>query len=141
MAIKIDQKYFDLLKAYGEETYPDECCGFLLGAHSNGVKVVQTTLPAFNAQQRTEKYHRYLITPETFLQGEKFAKEHGLDIVGFYHSHPNAAAKPSTFDLEHGWPWYSYVIVSVTENQAQEVASWVMDSNRVEFQEEPIIIV
>lgn len=141
MALKIDKNHLELIKAYGEEAFPYECCGFLLGKQMDGDKEVLSTLPAANSGEVKERHHRFLITPEQFLQGEKFAKERNMDIIGFYHSHPNAEAIPSKFDLEHGWPWYSYVIVSVKNNEAQEVTSWVLEEDRTKFKEEEIITI
>ncbi len=140
MALKIDKKNFDLIKAYGEKSFPLECCGFLLGRQNGGTKEVVTPLPAYNARVGQVRHHRFLITPQTFLEGEKFAKERGLDVVGFYHSHPNAKAKPSTYDLEHSWPWYSYIIVSVKDQKAETMTSWVLQDDRVKFIKEEIIL-
>lgn len=140
MAITIDQKHFDLIKAYAVAAYPNECCGFLLGRQQNGNKEVVRTLPADNDREESEQYHRFLITPELFLQCEKFAKERNMDIVGFYHSHPNAEAKPSDYDVEHGWPWYSYVIVSVKKGKAEGVTAWVLEDDRSKFRQEKIDI-
>ncbi|MFQ5771858.1 MAG: M67 family metallopeptidase, partial [bacterium] len=130
MILKIDHKHLELIKAYGLESYPNECCGFLLGKQNIGEKEVQSTLPAFNAREGKEQYHRFLITSRDYLQGEKFARERGMDIIGFYHSHPDAKARPSHYDLEHGWPWYSYLIVSVKKHNADEVTSWVLKEDR-----------
>jgi proteasome lid subunit RPN8/RPN11 len=139
MTLKIDRTHLELIKAYAVESYPNECCGFLLGRHLGGDKEVLSTLPASNSREDREKYHRFLITPEQFLQGEKFAKERNMEVIGFYHSHPEAEARPSAYDLEHGWPWYSYVIVSVRKNMAEEVTSWVMEDDRTKFKDEEII--
>ena len=79
--------------------------------------------------------------PEDFLEGEKLARQRKVEIIGFYHSHPNAEAKPSPYDLEHGWPWYSYVIVAIRNKKAKEVTSWVMEDQRKKFHEETIIII
>jgi proteasome lid subunit RPN8/RPN11 len=141
MIIKIDKSHLELIKAYGIESYPNECCGFLLGRHAHDEKEVFSTLPAANSHEEGEKYHRFLITPEQFLQGEKYARERNMDIVGFYHSHPDAEAKPSTYDLEHGWPWYSYVIVSVTNEGVKELTSWVLEDDRSKFVQEEVIII
>ena len=140
MALKIDKKSFDLIKAYGEESYPLECCGFLLGKQNDGDKEVMITLSAHNARVDQESHHRFLITPQAFLEGEKFAKDRELDVIGFYHSHPNAEARPSDYDLEHGWPWYSYIIVSVKSQKAEAVTSWVLQDDRVKFIKEEIIL-
>lgn len=140
MALKIDAEHFELIRAYGEEAYPNECCGFLLGRQINSDKEVIWTLPVQNERERREQYHRFLITPDTYLQGEKFARQRDLEIIGFFHSHPNAEARPSGYDLEHGWPWYSYIILAVRNQQAAEMTSWVLEEDRSKFTEEAIIV-
>jgi len=140
MALKIDRHHFELIKAYGEESYPNECCGFLLGKQTNGEKEVTATFPAFNSREDSEKYHRFLITPQAYLECEKFARSKNLDIIGFYHSHPNAEAQPSSYDVEHGWPWYSYIIVSVKENRTVDVTSWTLKDDRSKFNPEKIVV-
>lgn len=138
MTLKISQGQFDLIKKQGEKAYPDECCGFLLGRRHKENKEVLMTLRADNARENQEKYNRFLITADAYLSCEKVASLKDLDILGFYHSHPNARAKPSLHDLEHGWPWYSYVIVSVREKAAKEVTSWVLQNDRSKFTQENI---
>lgn len=140
MALKIKRNHFELIKAYGEEAYPNECCGFLLGKLVDGEKEVAATFPAFNSREDSEKYHRFLITPQAYLECEKFARQKNLDIIGFYHSHPNAEAQPSAYDIEHGWPWYSYVIVSVKDSRAADVTSWTLDDDRAKFNPEEIFV-
>jgi proteasome lid subunit RPN8/RPN11 len=140
MALKIGRQHFELLKAYGEESFPNECCGFLLGKQTNGEKEVAATFPAFNSSEDSERYHRFLITPQAYMECEKFARGKELDIIGFYHSHPNAEALPSQYDVEHGWPWYSYIIVSVINNKSVDLASWVLEDDRSKFNSEKIIV-
>ena len=140
MTLKIKRSHLELITAFAEQAFPNECCGFLLGQAQEGDKTVLAVFPAANAGEAGEQYHRFLITPDAFLQCEKYAKEREMEIVGFYHSHPNAPPKPSAYDLEHGWPWYSYMIVSVVDNQAGETASWVLADDRSEFHEERIIV-
>ena len=140
MALKIDRHHFELIKAYGEESYPHECCGFLLGKQVDGEKEVAVTFPALNSREDSEKYHRFLITPQAYLECEKFAKQKNLEIVGFYHSHPDAEARPSSYDIEHGWPWYSYIIVSVKDAKAAAVTSWTLEEDRSEFNLEKIVV-
>lgn len=140
MAIKIDRNHFELIKAYGEESYPYECCGFLMGVYEGDIKQVLATFPVANAREESERHHRYLITPDDFLLGQKYARERNMEIIGFYHSHPDAEARPSRYDLEHGWPWYSYVIISVIDRQAREVTSWVLEDDRTKFTREEMIV-
>ena len=92
-----------------------------------------------NQREESERYHRFLITPNVYLATEKYARTRELDIIGFYHSHPDAPARPSAYDMEHAWPWYSYVIVSVRKGSAAEITSWVMADDRSKFNEEAII--
>ena len=73
------------------------------------------------------------------MRGEKAAREKDLDIIGFYHSHPDAPARPSQYDLEHAWPWYSYVIVAIKSGEADAMTSWVLQEDRQTFGEEDIV--
>ena len=141
MALRIRTSHLESIKGHGRDAYPVECCGFLLGKAVNGKKEVTATLPVKNTWKESEQVNRYLISPEDLLEGEKLARQRKVEIIGFYHSHPNAKAKPSAYDLEHGWPWYSYVIVAIRNKKAKEVTSWVMEDQRKKFHEETIIII
>ena len=141
MKIHIRQEHTESIKIHGEENYPDECCGFLLGKECKGVKEVGTVVSAANTMDDGERYHRYLISPEDFLAQERRARKQGQNVVGFYHSHPDAEARPSKFDREQAWPWYSYVIVSVEDHRAKELASWILQEDRAAFAREELIIV
>ncbi len=141
MALCISHDHLDAIKAQGEEFYPNECCGFLLGRLQDAAKEVMTTLAAENAREQKEQYHRFLIPPDAYLRCEKIARAQNMDVLGFYHSHPNAEALPSRFDLEHAWPWYSYVIVAVRKKAAKEVTSWVLQDDRSKFNPENIRLV
>ena len=79
---------------------------------------------------------RFQLDPEGFLEADRWASQNGLDIVGFWHSHPDHPPVPSPTDLESAWPEYSYLIVSVTENRKTSHRSWRLDGNR--FVEERI---
>lgn len=140
MAIEVDRANLDLIKINGEVDYPHECCGFLLGKQNDADKEVLATLPALNAREEAASHHRFLISPEDFLRGEKFARAQKMDVIGFYHSHPDAGAEPSEYDREHAWPWYSYVIVSVLNKKAQDVTSWILDDDRSKFTQERILL-
>lgn len=141
MGLKIKKDHIDLIKAFGEDAFPNECCGFLLGRQNGTDKEVLSTFPAMNAREEGAKYHRFLITPEAYLQCEKYAKERDMDVIGFYHSHPNADARPSAYDLEHSWPWYSYVIVSIKDRKAEEVTSWILQDDREKLNQEKLSII
>ena len=127
------------INAHGERDYPYECCGLLLGLFAEDqVKVCEETYPISNAREEAAKRNRFLIRPEELLRGEKFAAGKGIDVIGFYHSHPDHPAVPSQYDLDHAWPLYSYVVVSIKSGQASDLRSWEMQSDRSRFNEEEI---
>jgi proteasome lid subunit RPN8/RPN11 len=84
--------------------------------------------------------NRFSITPEDFRTAERAATERGLELVGWYHSYPDHPARPSEFDREHAWPWYSYVIVSVDAGKPQQMTSWLLAEDRSHFNFEEIVI-
>ena len=137
--IEVDQQRLTEMRQHGERDYPFECCGLMLGRfESNGHKVVIETYPISNAREEEAKRNRFLIRPEELMRGEKYARAQSLDVVGFYHSHPDEPAVPSKYDLDHAWPTYSYVVVSVEKGQAVDLQSWEMESDRSRFSEEVI---
>jgi len=123
----------------GETAYPNECCGVLIGEiDATGVKIVKTTLTINNAREDGEQYHRFLITPEDMLKAEQTARAEKLEVVGFYHSHPDHPSAPSGYDKDHALPFYSYVIVSVDNGAAQVLTSWELANDRSDFIQEKI---
>jgi proteasome lid subunit RPN8/RPN11 len=128
------------IAAHGERDYPYECCGLLLGSFSDGRgKICSEIYPISNAREEEAKRNRFLIRPEELMRGEKHAASKGLDVVGFYHSHPDDRAVPSAYDLDHAWPVYSYIVVSVIEGRSQDLFSWEMEPDRSRFIEEEIL--
>jgi len=137
--ITIVEQQLTEMRQHGERDYPFECCGLMLGRfESNGHKVVIETYPISNAREEEAKRNRFLIRPEELMRGEKYARAQSLDVVGFYHSHPDEPAVPSKYDLDHAWPTYSYIVVSVEKGQAVDLQSWEMESDRSRFSEEVI---
>jgi proteasome lid subunit RPN8/RPN11 len=127
------------IAAQAEREYPHECCGLLLGRTAEGGrKVVAEVFPVSNAREEAARHNRSLITPEEYVRGERHARSRRLDIVGNYHSHPDHPAAPSQFDLEHAWPTWSYVIVSVRAGKAEELRSWELEADRSRFSEEEL---
>lgn len=92
-----------------------------------------------NAREETAKRNRFLIRPEELMKGERYAESQNLEVVGFYHSHPDHPAVPSQYDLEHAWPTYSYIVVSVLAGKAHDLRSWEMEPDRSRFNEEEIL--
>jgi proteasome lid subunit RPN8/RPN11 len=127
----------------GIEAYPNECCGILFGkdVRENGdeQRFVQRIEKVENEFEEREHHHRFLITPDTLMKAEKTAANEGRLVLGFYHSHPDAPARPSEYDREHGWPFYSYVIVSIVNRQATDTTSWVLDEATRRFERQEIV--
>lgn len=136
--LALTPQHLEAIRAHGAETYPHECCGFILGVTENGTRRAAELLRAEN--ERTDSANnRYLISPEAYLRAERAAERSGREIVGFYHSHPDAEARPSEFDRAHALPGCSYVIVSVRRGQAGDLNSWVLSEDYSVFEAEDIV--
>ena len=134
--IGISDTVIEQIKRHAQRDYPHECGGMLLGRFSeNGAKEVFETFPLENAREDS-RHNRVLILPKDVLDAERYAREKRLDVLGYYHSHPNAPAVPSQYDLDHALPVWSYVIASVLEGETVEVRSWEMEEDRSRFNEE-----
>jgi len=123
----------EAIRAHGQETYPHECCGAMLG--KDGVVLEACPLP--NTTEEGPR-RRFLVRPHDYRAAERRAADQGLDLLGFYHSHPDHPARPSHYDLDHAWPVFSYVILSVRAGAAQELTSWRLRPDRSSFDEERI---
>jgi proteasome lid subunit RPN8/RPN11 len=136
--IAIGPGLLDQIRRHGEADYPHECCGLLIGSLGGSGKTVDEIFPISNAREESAKRNRFLIAPEELMRGEKHARRAGRDVVGFYHSHPDHPAVPSQFDLDHAWPVYSYVIVSVMAGRAEDLLSWELRPDRTCFDAEAL---
>ncbi len=125
------------IRAHGAETYPQECCGALFGHDTETSREVTALLPLVNRSEDSPR-SRFSVTAEDVLVAERAARERGLEVVGWYHSHPDHPARPSEYDREHAWPWYSYIIVSVEKGAPKEMSSWQLADDRSGFSEEKI---
>lgn len=132
--LKLNAQHKTAIAQHGEQDYPHECCGLLIGRFEpDGAKLVLETYPISNAREETAKRNRFLIRPEELMRGERYARERKLDVVGVYHSHPDHPAQPSQYDLDHALPVWSYVIVSVTKGNAAQLLSWNLTDDRERF--------
>lgn len=123
----------------GEKAYPNECCGALLGHFStNGDARVTAIFPIINARESEEQYHRFVITADDSLRAERAALAQEVDVVGYYHSHPDHPAIPSEYDREHALPFYAYIIVAVAQRQAGALTSWRLTQDRLRFLQEDV---
>jgi proteasome lid subunit RPN8/RPN11 len=138
--LKLNQQLCDEMIAHGERDYPYECCGLLLGKfNERAEKQLIETYPISNAREEAAKRNRFLIRPDELLRGEQYAATRDLDVIGFYHSHPDHPAVPSQYDLEHAWPVYSYVVIAVRHRKFEAIRSWEMEPDRSKFAEEELI--
>ena len=124
--LKLTEQVYDAIRRHGEETYPHECCGVLLGRSEDGVNEVEEAVRAGNT--RTDSAHnRYQIAPQELVKIQRLGRERGLDIVGFYHSHPDHPAQWSATDFaEAHWLGCSYVITAVEQGAARQTNSFLL---------------
>ena len=135
--LRLNEQLILSIKSHATRDYPHECGGMLIGRFEDGFKQVLETFPIENAREDS-RHNRILLLPKDVLRAEKYARENNLDVVGYYHSHPNAPAVPSQYDLDHALPVWSYVIASVIDGAAVDVRSWEMRDDRSQFDEEEI---
>jgi proteasome lid subunit RPN8/RPN11 len=130
--LRLTKTIYDSLRAHGEETYPHECCGVLLGRAQDGVNAVEAAVRAGNT--RTDSAHnRYSIAPQELVKIQRQGRTNGWDIIGFYHSHPDHPAQWSSTDLaEAHWLGCSYVITAVAGGVAQQTNSFLLTGSSEE---------
>ncbi len=135
----INEQVVEKIRRHGVEIYPNECCGALLGRDADAEAVparaareVLEVFPLVNRREDSPR-NRFAVTAEDVRDADKVARAQGLDVIGWYHSHPDHPAQPSEYDREYGWPWYSYIIVSVQNGEAQDMTSWRLQDDRSAF--------
>ena len=118
------------VRRHGEETYPHECCGALIGKDG----VIASVFPLPNMTEEGPR-RRFLVRPSDYRLAEQQATEQGGELLGFYHSHPDHPARPSQFDLDHAWPTFAYLIVAVASGHAAAMTAWWLKEDRSSFEE------
>jgi len=118
------------IRRHGEETYPHECCGAIVGANGDVTAIV----PLPNTTEEGPR-RRFLVRPSDYRTAERRASEVGGELLGFYHSHPDHPARPSQYDLDHAWPNFAYVIVAVASGAAGDLTVWFLKDDRSRFEE------
>jgi len=151
--LRLSVEQLDAIHRHASRDYPAECCGVLLGQDAGEVKHVTEVAPLANLRhdtaraqefmpledpRRESERNRYLIDPREQLRVEKDARTRGLTVLGYYHSHPDHPPRPSEYDREHAWPWYSYLIVAVDHGIAGDSRSWVLSEDGSVFQLEQL---
>jgi proteasome lid subunit RPN8/RPN11 len=135
--VRIPAASLEAIRRHAEASRPEECCGILLGEPSARGPRVAEAVPVRNAAGG-DRRKVYAIEPRDLLAAAKRARALGLDIVGYYHSHPEGPSRPSERDGEHAWPQASYLILGLGEGGAPR--SWRLRPGTMEFEEEPLDI-
>ena len=141
--IRLPETAIEAIRHHGRESYRDEACGAMYGrVMSKGgnrvnAKDVVRVAPLENACEN-ERHRRFVVTPDAYRKAEAEAARTGLTLLGFYHSHPDHPAYPSAYDLEHAFPFFSYVILAVENAEPKTMRSFVLANDRKEFLEEKV---
>ena len=118
------------IRQHGQETYPHECCGALVGRDGAVTAVVALPNTTDEGPRR-----RFMVRPSDYQLAERRATELGGELLGFYHSHPDHPARPSQYDLDHAWPTFAYIIVAVADGAATDMTVWYLQEDRSRFEE------
>jgi proteasome lid subunit RPN8/RPN11 len=137
MMLQMSESLLRQIHELGEEAYPEEGAGFLLGSTS-GTRTAFDVVALTNAREEGARRNRYLIDALDYLRAEQQAEDRGIEVVGVFHSHPDSPNVPSTFDLEWAQPGFSYVITSVQAGKATGSRAWRLAEDRSEFLEEDV---
>lgn len=132
----IEQKPLDEMYQDALQSFPDECCGFFFGKETGDERIITNVLIVHNSKEG-DKRRRFEISTKDYLNAERFADEKELQLLGVYHSHPNHPAIPSEHDRVAAQPYFSYIIISVKENEIAGLRSWRLNDN-FQFEEETI---
>jgi proteasome lid subunit RPN8/RPN11 len=135
--IAISAKVLGEIRAHGRDTYPEECCGGLLGRRGDPARVIR--IERIDNVRDVERARRYEVSPQDYLRLERLAAQEEVELLGFYHSHPDHPAVPSAYDRDHAFPFFHYLVCAVASGQPGEVTGWVLSEDRGEFDPEPIL--
>ena len=135
--IRIESEPWQAMVAHAQATYPNECCGAMLGAIDNEKKLVRVAMPLENAFEGAQAA-RYELRPEDLLAADKAARERKMDLIGIYHSHPDCDAYFSKTDLQNSCPWYSFVVLSVQQGKFHHANSWLPNFEQTEAAKEEL---
>ena len=135
--IRIASEPWAEMVAHARETYPNECCGAMLGSTDGEQKVVRVAQPLQNAFEGAQAA-RYELRPADLLAADKAARERRMDLIGIYHSHPDCDAYFSKTDLQNSCPWYSFVVLSIQKGEFHHANSWLPNFDQTEAAKEEL---
>ncbi|MCC6586528.1 MAG: M67 family metallopeptidase [Bryobacterales bacterium] len=136
--IRIEPDAWTVMVDHARTAFPKECCGVMLGSEdADGTRAVSVAIPCRNAYEGDQK-DRFLIDPKDQLGADRKAREMGLTVLGFFHSHPNEASYFSATDLKNSWPWYSNVVLSIRDGKFSEAKSFIANDTQTVADPEPL---
>jgi len=124
--------------AHAQRTYPNECCGAMLGTIDGDTKNVSESIALENAFAGAQA-QRYELRPEDLLAADKAARDRGMDLIGIYHSHPDCDAYFSTTDLKNSCPWYSFIVLSIQKGDFHHANSWLPNVDQTAAEKEELV--
>ncbi len=137
MTIEVPQAVVRAVEAHARETYPEECCGFLLGHLRTSHEAVEARRARNVAPEN--RLRRYVIDPLEMLRADDEARARDLELIGIYHSHPDHPATPSEFDRSRATSWYAYLILSIADRTPKELTAWRFDEATATFHPESLV--
>ena len=141
MILFLSQEILKRIHQHGEQAYPEEGAGLLLGETKGNEQQVSEIVSLTNEREEDARHNRYQLSPQDYLMGEDLADRMGLDVLGVFHSHPDHPNQPSEFDRQWAWPNFSYLITSVVQGVAVESRSWRLNEDRANFSEEKVEVI
>lgn len=135
--ITIEPQAWDVMVSHAKSTYPNECCGAMLGSLDGAAKVVRIATPLAN-RFAGEQNERYELRPEDLLEADAEARRQGMDLVGIFHSHPDCDAYFSKTDLENSCPWYSFLVLSIQKGEFHHANSFLPDPDQTHAEREQL---
>jgi proteasome lid subunit RPN8/RPN11 len=136
--IRIESEPWAAMVAHARASYPNECCGAMLGSTDGETKLVRESIALQNAFEGAQAA-RYELRPEDLLAADKAARERQMDLIGIYHSHPDCDAYFSTTDLQNSCPWYSFVVLSIQKGEFHHANSFLPNFDQTEAPKEELI--
>lgn len=137
--VYVPRRVLESIRDVARETYPNECCGALIGEDRDGERYVHDLIAFENARTGADRRNRYLMDARDVMAAEDAAAARGLLMVGTFHSHPDGRPVPSSFDLSWAWPWYTYIITAVAGEFAGQLRAWRLAEDESRFLEQEIV--
>jgi proteasome lid subunit RPN8/RPN11 len=136
--IEIEAEPWGEMLRHARSTYPNECCGAMLGTTSDGHKRVAIAMPLENVSTGSQR-QRYELRPEDLLNADREARRQKMDLIGIYHSHPDCGAYFSETDLQNSCPWYSFVVLSIHKGEFDHANSWLPNAEQTAAEKEELV--